>query len=277
MGPYLGKYAFKMLLRQHELATGPNASYETSNADNGVTILTNTKIGESHEVNARLSVSSCIFFADLPPTLPSRDVRARKVELQDTGEGPRSSRSHEWKEEDDELARWDDFGFATHGQVKLMAHIIKARNNFKLVEAAISWIDSVEFRVGDIVPPSRMQRPLPRIRRHKQAVGELNLHEWYVGRHAQYGTEFLDFRETLWLHSRSIIGGLFALRESYEAVGIVNPRFHDFDHPDQKMRTANGYGAAVPGIKKVISAINLGYHWGGGVLREPRHDYLLPV
>ncbi|ETK95160.1 hypothetical protein L915_01890, partial [Phytophthora nicotianae] len=53
MGPYLGKYAFKMLLRQHELATGPNASYETSNADNGVTILTNTKIGESHEVNAR--------------------------------------------------------------------------------------------------------------------------------------------------------------------------------------------------------------------------------
>ncbi|ETP53159.1 hypothetical protein F442_01918 [Phytophthora nicotianae P10297] len=59
MGPYLGKYAFKMLLRQHELATGPNASYETSNADNGVTILTNTKIGESHEVNARTCLLPC--------------------------------------------------------------------------------------------------------------------------------------------------------------------------------------------------------------------------
>ncbi|ETN11024.1 hypothetical protein PPTG_10036 [Phytophthora nicotianae INRA-310] len=72
--------------------------------------------------------------------------------------------------------------------------------------------------------------------------------------HVQYGTEFLDFRETLWLHSGSIIGGLLALRESYKTVSIVNPRFHDFDHPDQKMRTAKGYRAAVPGIKKQLKS-----------------------
>ncbi|KAE8983335.1 hypothetical protein PR001_g23472, partial [Phytophthora rubi] len=91
---------------------------------------------------------------------------------------------------------------------------------------------------------------------------DLNLGRWYVGRHEQNGCEFLDFRENLWLDSGSIIGGLLALQSENLDVAIVNPRFHDFDDADQKMRTAKGYGAANARAKFVISVINLGHHWG---------------
>ncbi|ETO84087.1 hypothetical protein F444_01978 [Phytophthora nicotianae P1976] len=134
MGPYLGKYAFKMLLRQHELATGPNASYETSNADNGVTILTNTKIGESHEVNARRYPPTENAQRKQPATTAIQPLQRRRFQnlviLPSFAPPPKAKGLS--RQEDDELARWDDFGFTTHGQVKLMAHIIKARNNFKI-------------------------------------------------------------------------------------------------------------------------------------------------
>ncbi|EGZ21881.1 hypothetical protein PHYSODRAFT_495496 [Phytophthora sojae] len=155
------------------------------------------------------------------------------------------------------LARWEDYGFATYGQLTLMARVIKARNNFKLVEDTMKWIDSLAFRVASIVPPFKDMEDVT-----KQAVDELNLGRWYVGRHEQNGCEFLDFREKLWLHSGSIIGGLLALQSEYLDVAIANPRFHDFDDADQKMRTAKGYGAANARAKFVISVINLGHHWG---------------
>ncbi|KUF96199.1 hypothetical protein AM588_10008562 [Phytophthora nicotianae] len=97
---------------------------------------------------------------------------------------------------------------------------------------------------------------------HKDAVKDMNLGKWHIGRHVQYGSEFLDFRENLWLHSSSITGALFALKETYEEVGIVNPRFLDFDTMEQRCRTARSFGAADPGIKSVVSIVNLGYHWG---------------
>ncbi|KAL3658547.1 hypothetical protein V7S43_016431 [Phytophthora oleae] len=154
------------------------------------------------------------------------------------------------------LDRWGDYGL-----LKLMADIVKAKNNFAFVEAAMAWMDTVEFHVGNIVHPFKDAEDVTKAAR-MHAVDTMKLGVWYVGRHGQYGSEFLDFPESLWLHTGSIIGGLLLLRATYEAVGIVNPRFHDFDHPDQKSRTAKGYGAGEPGIKRVISVINLGNHWG---------------
>ncbi|KAE9289619.1 hypothetical protein PF008_g25838 [Phytophthora fragariae] len=135
------------------------------------------------------------------------------------------------------LARWEDYGFATYGQLKLMARVIKERNKFKLVEDTMKWIDSLAFRVASITPPFKDMEDVTKVD-HKQAEDDLNLGRWYVGRHEQNGCEFLDFRENLWLHSGSIIGGLLALQSENLDVAIVNPRFHDFDDADQKMRTA---------------------------------------
>jgi hypothetical protein len=51
------------------------------------------------------------------------------------------------------LARWDDYGYATYEQLKLMSAIIEAKNNFKLVQATVDWIDKVEFKVDSVVQP----------------------------------------------------------------------------------------------------------------------------
>ncbi|KUF96475.1 hypothetical protein AM588_10006042 [Phytophthora nicotianae] len=165
------------------------------------------------------------------------------------------------KNKTDELARWDDYGFATYGQLKLMTDVVQAKNNFALVEATMAWVDTVDFHVASIVHPFKDTEDVTKDT-HKHTVDNMNLGSWYAGRHVQLGCEFLDFRENLWLHTGSIIGGLLLLRETYESVGIVNPRFHDFDHPDQKTRTAKAYGATASGTKRVISVINLGNHWG---------------
>ncbi|KAG1687110.1 hypothetical protein DVH05_005388 [Phytophthora capsici] len=139
------------------------------------------------------------------------------------------------KDKTDELARWDDYGFATYGQVKLMADVVEAKNNFALVEATMAWVDTVDFHVASIVHPFKDTEDITKAT-HKHAVDNMNLGAWYAGRHVQHGCEFLDFRENLWLHTGSIIGGLLLLRETYESVA--------------------------PGTKRVISVINLGNHWG---------------
>ncbi|KAE9177268.1 hypothetical protein PF002_g28381 [Phytophthora fragariae] len=53
----------------------------------------------------------------------------------------------------DLLARWDDYGYATYDQLKLMEKVVVAKNNFALVQATVDWIETVEFQVGDIVEP----------------------------------------------------------------------------------------------------------------------------
>ncbi|KAE9064437.1 hypothetical protein PF007_g29198 [Phytophthora fragariae] len=49
------------------------------------------------------------------------------------------------------LARWDDYGYATYDQLKLMEKVVVAKNNFALVQATVDWIETVEFQVEDIV------------------------------------------------------------------------------------------------------------------------------
>ncbi|KAI9997220.1 hypothetical protein PInf_000656 [Phytophthora infestans] len=88
---------------------------------------------------------------------------------------------------------------------------------------------------------------------HKKAVEDLNLGRWFVGKHAQFGSELLDFRENVSLHSGSIIGSLLMMRSTYEDVGIVNPRFLDFAMSEQREQIARSYGAAEPGVKKNIT------------------------
>ncbi|OWY97577.1 hypothetical protein PHMEG_00031860 [Phytophthora megakarya] len=127
-----------------------------------------------------------------------------------------------------------------------MDSVVKAKNNFRLVQATVDWVDTADI-TKDV---------------YKTEVENMNLGKWFIGRHAQFGVEFLELRENVWLHSGSIIGTPFMLKETYQDVGGVNPRFHDFDATEQKLRIAQSYGAAKPGVKKVISVINLGHHWG---------------
>ncbi|KAH7472206.1 Zinc finger SWIM domain-containing protein 3 [Phytophthora ramorum] len=159
------------------------------------------------------------------------------------------------------LARWDDYGCATYEQLKLMEGVVMAKNNFNLVQLTVDWIDKAKFRADCLVEPFKDTHDVLKID-HKNAVEDLNLGRWYVGKHAQFGSEFLDFRENLWLHSGSIIGALFMLRETYQYVGVANPRFLDFETTEQRTRLASSYGVAVPGNKSVISVVNLGHHWG---------------
>ncbi|OWZ22363.1 Nuclease HARBI1 [Phytophthora megakarya] len=54
----------------------------------------------------------------------------------------------------------------------------------------------------------------------------------------------------------SNVGALFMLKETYQDVGVVNPRYHDFDTMEQKLRIAKSFGADAPGLKSVVSVIN---------------------
>ncbi|KAL4099835.1 hypothetical protein PRIC1_007634 [Phytophthora ramorum] len=159
------------------------------------------------------------------------------------------------------LARWDDYGCSTYEQLKLMEGVVMAKNNFNLVQLTVDWIDKAKFRADCLAEPFKDTQDVLKID-HKNAVEDLNLGRWYVGKHAQFGSEFLDFRENLWLHSGSIIGALFMLWETYQDLGVVNPRFLDFETTEQRTRLARSYGVAVPGNKSVISVVNLGHHWG---------------
>ncbi|KAE9024675.1 hypothetical protein PR002_g11390 [Phytophthora rubi] len=83
-----------------------------------------------------------------------------------------------------------------------MESVLVARNNFKIVEAIIDWIDTVEFKGDGIIQLFNTKDIIKDD--HKKVVDDLNLGQRYVGKRAQVGSEFLDFRENLWLHSASI-------------------------------------------------------------------------
>ncbi|KAG6599632.1 uncharacterized protein IUM83_19342 [Phytophthora cinnamomi] len=169
----------------------------------------------------------------------------------------------------DLLARWDDYGYATYEQWKLMEKVATARNSFNLVQATVDWIDKVEVQVEDVVKPFKDTLDAPKVD-YKTAVENLNLVEWFFGRHPQYGSDLLDFRENLWLHTGSIIGALFVLRETYHDVGIINPRFLDFDTMEQRAGIARPYGAADPGLTCAVSVVNLKHHWGAFFVDQRR-------
>ncbi|KAG6611795.1 uncharacterized protein IUM83_14211 [Phytophthora cinnamomi] len=96
----------------------------------------------------------------------------------------------------DLLARWDDYGYATYEQLKPMEKVATARNSFNLVQVTVDWIDKVEVQVEDVVKPFKDTLDVPKVD-YKTAVEDLNLGEWFFGRHPQYGSDLLDFRENL--------------------------------------------------------------------------------
>ncbi|ETM52957.1 hypothetical protein L914_03505, partial [Phytophthora nicotianae] len=86
------------------------------------------------------------------------------------------------KKKTDELARWDDYGFATYGQLKLMTDVVQAKNKFALVEATMAWVDTVDFHVASIVHPFKDTEDVTKDT-HKHTVDNMNLGAWYAGRH----------------------------------------------------------------------------------------------
>ncbi|KAE8954793.1 hypothetical protein PR003_g33108 [Phytophthora rubi] len=92
----------------------------------------------------------------------------------------------------DLLARWDDYGYATYDQLKQIEKVVVAKNNFALVQATVDWIETVEFQVEDIVEPFKDTLDITKVD-YKAAVEDLNLGEWFFGRHPLHGCEFLDF------------------------------------------------------------------------------------
>ncbi|ETI54361.1 hypothetical protein F443_02808 [Phytophthora nicotianae P1569] len=137
------------------------------------------------------------------------------------------------KNKTDKLARWDDYGFATYGQLKLMTDVVQAKNNCALVEATMAWVDTVDFHAASIVHPFKDTEDV-----NKHTVDNMNLGAWYAGRHVQLDVSFLTFVK--------ICGctlGLSLVVSCY----CARPK---------------AYGATAPGTKRVISDINLGNHWG---------------
>jgi hypothetical protein len=59
------------------------------------------------------------------------------------------------------------------------------------------------------------------------------------------------------------------LRETYQAVGVINPRFHEFDAAEQKLRTARGLLPDDTSYERVISVINVGNHWAAFLVDVP--------
>ncbi|GMF25733.1 unnamed protein product [Phytophthora lilii] len=97
----------------------------------------------------------------------------------------------------------------------------------------------------------------------KNAVAGMNLGRWYIRNPPPCSIRgrLLGFRDNLWLHSSSIIGALFNLREMHEGVGVINLRLLDFGTIEPRARTARSFGATDPGITRAISVVNLGNHW----------------
>ncbi|KAE8979748.1 hypothetical protein PR002_g24334 [Phytophthora rubi] len=60
-------------------------------------------------------------------------------------------------DKEDMLARWDDYGYATYGQLKLMDTVVTAKNNISLVHATLNWIAALEFPVDSVVEPFKDQ------------------------------------------------------------------------------------------------------------------------
>jgi hypothetical protein len=55
------------------------------------------------------------------------------------------------------LARWDDYGYPTYGQLKLMDTVVTAKNNIGLVHATLNWITALGFQVNSVVEPFKDQ------------------------------------------------------------------------------------------------------------------------
>ncbi|OWZ18890.1 hypothetical protein PHMEG_0006951 [Phytophthora megakarya] len=84
-----------------------------------------------------------------------------------------------------------------------------------------------------------------------------------------YNNEYKVYVETLNLGANRIPGEVvdgyqildFLLQDEYSDVGIISPAYHGFTTPEQKRRTAKGFGAHKKQFKRVIGVLNTGFHW----------------
>ncbi|KAG6608891.1 uncharacterized protein IUM83_12770 [Phytophthora cinnamomi] len=160
----------------------------------------------------------------------------------------------------DLVAHWPDYGCATFDQLDAMASIHEARNNFKLVMRTLKWLASVEWRVSDLREPFQDTSTITKSEL-KGYVETLNLAVNKIPGETVAGSQLMDFREDLWLHTASLLVALFVLRDEYPDVGIIHPSFNQFAVPEQKRRVAGGCGASDPKYKRVVGVLNINLHW----------------
>ncbi|GMF43876.1 unnamed protein product [Phytophthora fragariaefolia] len=139
------------------------------------------------------------------------------------------------------LAHWSDYGSVTLDQLQAMADIIEARNQFRLVEFTMAWMDRMEWHISDLTDPFKDTCNVTKLA-YKEAVQTMNLGTVRIGGVFMAGHVLLDFREALWLHTTFVIAGMMALKDTYPNVGVINPSYHDLAGISQKKRTAGGFG-----------------------------------
>ncbi|KAG1690173.1 hypothetical protein DVH05_028380 [Phytophthora capsici] len=164
------------------------------------------------------------------------------------------------KQDIDLLAYWPDYGYANFDQLDAMASILEAQSRFSLVARTTKWIDDLEWRITDLREPFNDTGHVTK-NEHKWYVETLNLSVNKIPGEVVSGYQLLDFRENLWLHTASIQVSLLVLRDEYRGVGIINPSYHDFISPDQRQRTADGFGASDPKNERVICIFHIERHW----------------
>ncbi|KAE9012947.1 hypothetical protein PR003_g16386 [Phytophthora rubi] len=122
----------------------------------------------------------------------------------------------------DLLAYWPDYGCATFDQLDTMASIHEARNNFKLVMHTLKWLESVEWRVSDLRDPFQDTRNVTKSE-YKGYEETLNLSVNKIPGETVARYQLLDIRESLWLHTTSVLLSLFVIRDEHPDVGIISP------------------------------------------------------
>ncbi|OWZ06303.1 hypothetical protein PHMEG_00021463 [Phytophthora megakarya] len=223
----LSEYAFRMVKNLHSLALGVNALYEIE-VDGSKTTTTNPATRGKHEIDMKTRAVKLSNMENLfgVPTSINRYLSSKA--FPQTDKLVEAIQAIDAKNDKDLLARWDDYGCATYGQLKLMVAVLNARETFQHAQATVNWIDKVEYQVTSVVEPFKDSTDVTKVE-FKTSVEEINLGKWRGGRHTQFDAEFWVFRENGWLNSSSIVGTLFMLKETYQDAGVVNPRYHYFD------------------------------------------------
>ncbi|OWZ11110.1 hypothetical protein PHMEG_00015925 [Phytophthora megakarya] len=130
-----------------------------------------------------------------------------------------------------------------------MSSIIEARIHFSLV---IRTTDGLIMLSGVwLISERRLKIHATLPRTNTAYVETLNLGANRIPGEVVTGHQILDFRENLWLHTTYMLMSLQVLQDEYSDVGIISPAYHGFTTPEQKRRTAKGFGAHKMRFKRV--------------------------
>ncbi|KAF4033067.1 hypothetical protein GN244_ATG14950 [Phytophthora infestans] len=120
------------------------------------------------------------------------------------------------------LAHWNDFGFATFGQLEALANVQEARNRFQLVQLTLDWIEGVEWQIEDVVSPFTdccdITKLLSSYLEYQNAIRHMTLGQIRLDPEWCLGCSLMDYRK------------IFALKQMYTT----------------KKKTAAGFGAMDP-------------------------------